>query len=115
MGRDKTRTVLYTVAGLYLVYLAYGLSQDLGTVAGGEKLLIGAFMVTFVVAGVGLVIWGVRKGMAQAQEAGEETQEEKVQEAREETQEERVQEAGEEEEIGKEVKEVSSGEDEKEV
>ena len=101
MGRDKTRTVLYTVAGLYLVYLAYGLSQDLGTVAGGEKLLIGAFMVAFVVAGVGLVIWGVRKGMAQ--EAGEETQEEKVQEA------------GEEEEIGKEVKEVSSGEDEKEV
>ena len=113
MGRDKTRTVLYTVAGLYLVYLAYGLSQDLGTVAGGEKLLIGAFMVAFVVAGVGLVIWGVRKGMAQ--EAGEETQEEKVQEAGEETQEERVQEAGEEEEIGKEVKEVSSGEDEKEV
>ena len=82
MGRDKTRTVLYTVAGIYLGYLAYGLSQDLGTVTGGEKLLVGAFMVVFAVAGVGLVVWGIRKGMAQAQEAGEERTEAEAREER---------------------------------
>lgn len=84
MKRENGRIIFYSLAGVYLVYLAYNMIRDLGQVEGVEKIIMIIAAVVFAVFGAGLVIWGVRKGMEQmknpsveeAGEASEDTEEE---------------------------------------
>lgn len=84
MKRENGRIIFYSLAGAYLVYLAYNMIRDLGQVEGVEKIIMIVASIVFAVFGAGLVIWGIRKGMEQmknppVEEAGEtsvETEEE---------------------------------------
>lgn len=71
MRRDKARTAVYALAGLYLLYLAWEIRKNLPT-AGTEKPLMIVFMALFAVIGVAAVgnavyaTWRQAKEMAAA-------------------------------------------------
>lgn len=59
-AREKGRAAIYTMAGVYLLYLAYSIFQSRAESSGGEFAVIMAAMVAFVIFGVGLIVWGLR-------------------------------------------------------
>lgn len=69
MGKENGRVVFYSLAGAYLVYLAFSMAGGLGDVTGAQKIVIIIAMVVFAVVGVGLVCWGISKGIRQAKNA----------------------------------------------
>ena len=69
MKRDKTRVVVYTMGGIYLMYLAWNMFQGLSD-AGSEKTLVIVFIVLFSVIGAGLVVWGLYIGWKFTQDMG---------------------------------------------
>ena len=58
MNRDKARIAVYALGGLYLLYLAWQMFQELPT-AGSEKPLMIVFLIFFVVIGAAMVGWGL--------------------------------------------------------
>ena len=60
MNRDKARFAIYALGGVYLLYLAWELLQNLST-AGSEKPLMIVFMILFALIGVVAVVFGVYK------------------------------------------------------
>lgn len=54
-AREKGRAAIYSMAGIYLLYLAYCMFRDRADSAGGEYTLIMAAMAAFVVIGIGLI------------------------------------------------------------
>ena len=62
MNRDKARFAIYALGGVYLLYLAWELLQNLST-AGSEKPLMIIFMVLFAVIGVAAVVFGIYRTM----------------------------------------------------
>ena len=65
MKKENGRILFYSLAGAYLVYLAFNMIRDLGQVEGAEKIVMILASVVFAVFGAGLVIWGIRRGMEQ--------------------------------------------------
>lgn len=57
---DKMRLTLGIVIGVYLLYLAYGLFENLGNHAGTEQLLFGACACVFAAAGAVLTAYAAR-------------------------------------------------------
>lgn len=57
----KMRLSLGIVIGLYLLYLAYGLFENLGNYEGTEKLFFTAFTCIFAIAGGILVVFTGKK------------------------------------------------------
>lgn len=53
--------VLRLVAGVYLMYLSYGLLQDFLVPAGSRKMLQGICMILFFAAGAVISIWSGKK------------------------------------------------------
>lgn len=68
---SKMRLTLGVVVGAYLLYLAYGLFENLGSHAGGEKLLFGAFACVFAIAGAVLTAYAARALMKGEYDKGE--------------------------------------------
>lgn len=58
--RRKGRSVIYSLAGIYLLYLAYGIFGGLSDLSGGEKTLLTVIMVLFAVLGVGMIAYSLR-------------------------------------------------------
>lgn len=61
MNRDKTRVAVYTMGGIYLLYLAWNMFRGLSD-AGSEKTLMIVFIILFALIGAGLVVWGLYTG-----------------------------------------------------
>jgi hypothetical protein len=59
LWKDKARPAIYTMAGIYLLTLAYEMFQQLSD-AGSEKIIMIVFMVFFVIAGIGIAAFGIR-------------------------------------------------------
>lgn len=57
---NKMRLSVGMVVGVYLLYLAYGLFENLGNYEGTEKLFFGVFTVVFFAAGGVLVAFTAR-------------------------------------------------------
>lgn len=57
---NKMRLTLGVVVGAYLLYLAYGLFENLGNHAGTEQLLFGACACVFAAVGSGLAAYAAR-------------------------------------------------------
>lgn len=70
MRRDKARTAVYALAGVYLLYLAWEIKKNLST-AGTEKPLMIVFMVLFAVIGIAAVANGMYSVWKQAKEMSE--------------------------------------------
>lgn len=72
-GRNRMRYILYTLAGLYLLYTSYSLFKGLGSVSGTERMVMLVSMIAFAVIGVFLVITGVKRSAQMSRdESGEE-------------------------------------------
>ena len=80
MGNTNTRDILYGFAGVYLLYLAYNLSQGIGEAAGTEKAVQIIAAVVFTIAGIGLLISVIRNIKKRVGEDLAETEEEKTEE-----------------------------------
>ncbi len=75
-SRNKMRYILYTLAGLYLLYTSYGLFRGLSGVEGTEKMIMLVSMIFFGIFGAGLVVIGVKKSTQISRgEAGKEEDE----------------------------------------
>lgn len=61
-ARNKARMAVYSMAGFYLVYLAYNMFRDLNTTTGNDRVLMIVFMIFFAVVGVGMMVMGIVKG-----------------------------------------------------
>ena len=61
-SRNKGRMAIYAMAGFYLLYLAKDMFQAILTSSGNEKILMIVFTVLFVIAGAGLMIFGIFNG-----------------------------------------------------
>lgn len=69
MGKENGRILFYSLAGAYLIYLAFSMAKGLGDVTGAERVVIIIAAVVFAVVGVGIVCWEIRKVIKQAKNA----------------------------------------------
>ncbi len=53
--REKGSAAIYSMAGIYVLYMAYQIFQGLGTAEGSERVLMVVFMILFGVLGAGLI------------------------------------------------------------
>lgn len=60
--RNRGRMAIYSMAGIYLLYMAYKLMDSISTSSGNQKILVIVFMIFFGVVGAAMVIMGVVKG-----------------------------------------------------
>ncbi len=56
---QKARMAMYSIAGLYLVYLAYQLVGGISKAEGAVKILSILFAILFAIIGVSLTIFGI--------------------------------------------------------
>lgn len=56
--REKARAAVYSMGGVYLLATAYNMWKGLSESSGSERLLMLAFTVVFVVAGLGMIGFG---------------------------------------------------------
>lgn len=61
-ARNKGRMAIYTMAGFYLVYMAYTMFGSLGNSTGNEKILMVVFTIFFAVVGVAMIVFGITTG-----------------------------------------------------
>lgn len=61
-AKNKGRMAIYTMAGFYLLYLAYSMLRDLNASSGNERTLMIVFLIFFVVVGAGMMIMGIVTG-----------------------------------------------------
>lgn len=71
-AREKGRLAIYSMAGFYLLYMAYSLYGGLSKNSGAEFIIAAIAMVVFVIAGAGLIIFGIKKGYRISKEEQEE-------------------------------------------
>lgn len=55
--KDKGRMAIYSLAGVYLLYLAYEMFRAISSSAGSEKVIMIVFSVLFAVIGAGAILW----------------------------------------------------------
>lgn len=91
-ARNKGRMAIYSMAGVYLLFMAYNLVKELPYSSGNQKTLSIVFIIFFGVVGAAMVIMGVVKGYKLSQASGmnsaleeKEAPEEKEEETGEET------------------------------
>ena len=60
--RNRGRMAIYSMAGFYLLYMAYKLSSGLPDSSGNTKILMIVFMVFFALVGGGMLIGGIIGG-----------------------------------------------------
>lgn len=68
MNRESVRIAFYSLAGAYLIYLAYNIYKQLST-AGSERIWMIVFIVFFVLVGLALIGMGVHYGWKSSKEA----------------------------------------------
>ena len=57
--REKGRAAVYTMAGVYLLVMAYNLWDKLPQSGASESLMMAVFAIVFVVAGLGMAGFGL--------------------------------------------------------
>lgn len=60
--KNKARPAIYSMAGVYLMYLAYSMFQQIAVSTGGEQMLMIVFTILFAIIGLGMIIFGLRAG-----------------------------------------------------
>ena len=66
--RNRGRMAIYSMAGVYLLFMAYNMFKDIPASSGNEKILWIVFTVLFVIIGGGMVIMGVYMGYKMTKE-----------------------------------------------
>lgn len=61
-ARNKGRMAIYSMAGVYLLFMAYNLIKELPYSSGNQKILSIVFVIFFGVVGAGMVIMGLVQG-----------------------------------------------------
>lgn len=59
-ARTKGRAAIYSMAGVYLLYLAYSMYKEMQINPADNGMFIMAAMVAFVVIGAGMIIFGIK-------------------------------------------------------
>lgn len=63
--KKNARTVLYAMAGFYLLTLAYNMFQAISSSKGNEQLIMIVFTILFTIIGLGMMIFGIASGYRQ--------------------------------------------------
>ena len=77
---NQVRTMIYPMAGFYLIYQAYCMYQELSVTSGNQHTLMVASAIFFVIAGVGLIIFGTYIGFKNSKKKKYDLEEQKEQE-----------------------------------
>lgn len=60
--RNKVRSAIYPMAGVYLAYLAYCMFKQISVTSGSEQMLMIIFTILFSILGLALILFGLRVG-----------------------------------------------------
>ena len=83
-ARNRGRMAVYTLAGVYLVYLAYTMFCNLSASSGNERILMIVAMIFFGVVGIAMIVMGTVMGYKLAKRPPQE-QPPEIDEAKEES------------------------------
>lgn len=70
-ARNKGRMAIYAMAGVYILFMAYEIFDNLPYTSGNEKILMIVFLILFVIIGGGMVFMGLYKGYQMSKETSE--------------------------------------------
>lgn len=69
--KSGARTVIYAMAGFYLLTMAYNLFKAISSSKGNEQLIMIVFTILFTIIGLGMVIWGLSASYKRSKEQWE--------------------------------------------
>lgn len=73
--KRNARTVIYSLAGVYLLSLAYNMFGVISSTKGSEQIVMIVFTILFTVIGLGMVIFGIAAGYRHLKKSYDETAE----------------------------------------
>lgn len=60
--RNRVRSAIYPMAGVYLAYLAYSMFKKISVTSGSEQMLMVVFTILFAIIGLALILTGLIMG-----------------------------------------------------
>jgi hypothetical protein len=82
-GKNKGRMTIYAMAGIYLLFMAKNLFDNLPYSSGNEKIIMTVFMVFFILIGGGMIIFGLYKWYRMSMPSGDEEEIHEIEEEKE--------------------------------
>ena len=60
--KNKARPAIYSMAGIYLVYLSYKMFKEISVTSGSEQFTMIVFSILFALIGAGGILFGLLSG-----------------------------------------------------